>query len=155
MMGPGDLVSDDQRQATAAQNAQEPDQVESGRAAPDGGRRRFPRARIDLIVSLRFDSVQEFMDAKAEDISVGGMFLRSEHAGPGGQLRSVGQLLVLKFDAGSQRVVEGLGRVVRVVTPDEPGMVAGVGVEFLDLDERSRALIEAIIAIKTVKPFGS
>ena len=122
--------------------------------AAQASQRRFPRARIDLVVTLRFQSVQEFMDAQAEDISVGGMFLRSEHAGPGGQLRTVGQLLVLKFDAGNQRVVEGLARVVRVVSPDEPGMVAGVGVEFLDLDERSQALIEAIIAIKTVKAFG-
>lgn len=149
MMGPGDFLSDDQTQKAApAQNTPEFE-------AAERSRRKFPRAPIDLVVSLRFESVREFMNAKAEDISLGGMFLRSEQAGPGGQLRTVGQLLVLKFDAGNQRVVEGLGRVVRVVPCDEPGMVAGVGVEFLDLDERSRALIEAIIAIKTVKPFGS
>lgn len=117
-------------------------------------RRRHERAHIDLVVTLRFESVQEFMDAKAGDISLGGMFLRSEHAGPGGELRTVGQLLVLNFDAGNQLVVEGLARVVRVVTPDEPGMVAGVGLEFLDLDARSQALIEAIIAIRSAKPFG-
>lgn len=152
-------MSDDQSlEPATSENAPKSESAAEPESAPkpdttETGRRKFPRARIDLVVSLRFQSVQQFLDAKAEDISVGGMFLRSEHAGPGGQLRKVGQLLVLKFDAGNQRVVEGLGRVVRVVTPDEPGMVAGVGIEFLDLDERSTALIAAIIAIKTVKPF--
>ncbi|MBS2024898.1 MAG: PilZ domain-containing protein [Deltaproteobacteria bacterium] len=116
-------------------------------------RRRHPRARIDLVVSLKFASVQEFMDAQAQDISVGGMFLRNQQIGPGGQVREVGQLLALKFDAGNQRVVEGLARVVRVVLPEETGMVPGVGVEFLDLDDRSRALIEAIVDIKMTQPY--
>lgn len=118
-------------------------------------RRRHPRARVDLVVSLKFASVQEFMNAKAEDLSVGGMFLREQQFGPDGELRQVGQLLALRFDAGNQRMIEGLARVVRVVTPEEPDMVPGVGVEFLDLDEKSERLIQAIVDIKLARPFGA
>jgi hypothetical protein len=117
-------------------------------------KRRHPRAQVDLLVQMRFGSVQEFLNATAEDLSVGGMFLRSAHFGDGGQLRETGQLLVMQFDAGDRRMVEGLCKVVRVVTPDEPGLVPGVGVEFVELDDKSRRLIEAIVAIKLAKPFG-
>lgn len=116
--------------------------------------RRHARAAVDMVVRMRFGNVQQFLDATAEDLSVGGIFLRSEHAGPGGQLREVGQLIALEFDAGARRVVEGVGRVVRVVTPDAPGIVPGVGIEFVELDDRSRELIEAIVAIK-LAPTGS
>src|SRR2546430_14851897 len=44
-------------------------------------RRRHPRAPVDLLVGLKFDSVQQFLAVYAEDISESGMFLRSEHAG--------------------------------------------------------------------------
>jgi molecular chaperone DnaK len=119
-----------------------------------GQQRRFQRAAVDMVVRLRFGNVQQFLDATAEDLSVGGIFLRSEHALPGGQLRQVGQLIALEFDAGARRVVEGIGKIVRVVTPESPGAIPGVGIEFVELNERSRELIEAIVAIK-LAPTGS
>jgi|GEM_PF-5569571 len=119
-----------------------------------GQQRRFQRASVDMVVRLRFGNVQQFLDATAEDLSVGGIFLRSEHALPGGQLRQVGQLIALEFDAGARRVVEGIGKIVRVVTPESPGAIPGVGIEFVELNERSRELIEAIVAIK-LAPTGS
>lgn len=106
--------------------------------APDDSqdeRRRHQRAPIELQVSLRFSSVQQFLSTYAGDISEGGMFVRAEGE------HQVGQVVALRFDAGKERIVEGTARVVRV----EPG---GIALEFLDLDESSRRLIEMIVRIK-------
>jgi uncharacterized protein (TIGR02266 family) len=100
-------------------------------------RRRHRRAAVDLQVSLRFPSVQQFLSACAGDISEGGMFIRTGEAARHG----VGELVTLQFDAGSERIVHGSARVVRV---DK----AGIGVEFVELDETSRRLIEMIVRIK-------
>ena len=123
-------------------------------SGPGEEKRRWPRAPVELAVRMRFESVREFLDATAEDLSVGGMFLRSHHFGPGGELREVGQLLALQFDAGSRRVVEGLGKVVRVISPGTPGVEPGVGVEFVELDASGRKLIEAIVQLKLAGTFG-
>jgi Tfp pilus assembly protein PilZ len=114
-------------------------------------RRRHPRAPLELLVGLRFDSVQHFLASYAEDISESGMFLRSEHAGA---LRSVGEELELRFDAGDRRIVQGRGRVVRVIETGEPGSTAGIGIEFVELDESSRKLVEAIVRIKLASVRG-
>ena len=108
-------------------------------------RRRHPRAPIDLLVGVKFDSVQHFLAVYAEDLSESGMFLRSEHVGP---LREAGQTLELRFDAGNRRIVEGRARVVRVLEPGAPGNPCGIAIEFIDLDPASRRLIEAIVRIK-------
>jgi c-di-GMP-binding flagellar brake protein YcgR len=133
-----------------------------GPAAPSGVQgpgpgealRRYPRAPVEFGVRLRFQSMREFLEATAEDLSLGGMFLRSEHLAPDGRARSVGEVFSIRFDAGGKRMVEGLCRVVRVVPPEQPGAVAGVGVEFLELEEKGRRLIEAILEIKLAQPFG-
>jgi uncharacterized protein (TIGR02266 family) len=99
-------------------------------------RRRAPRAAVDMQVDLRFDSVQQFLSAYAGDISESGMFVRLEKPA-----HVIGQVVALKFDAGKDRIVQGTARVVRV---DEKG----IGLQFVDLDETSRKLIEMIVRIK-------
>src|SRR3954463_12814153 len=99
-------------------------------------RRRHQRAPVDLEVSLRFSSVQQFLSAYAGDISESGMLIRLE-----GTQHKTGELVTLHFDAGKERIVQGTARVVRV----EP---AGIGVEFVQLDELSRKVIEMIVRIK-------
>ena len=99
-------------------------------------RRRHPRAPVDLQVRLRFPSVQQFLAACAGDISESGMFIRN-----GGAQHSVGEEVTLQFDAGHERIVQGTARVVRT----DP---AGIGVEFVELDETSRRVIEMIVRIK-------
>jgi c-di-GMP-binding flagellar brake protein YcgR len=98
-------------------------------------RRRHARAPVDLQVSLRFSSVQQFLSVYAGDISEGGMFVRAEGE------HQVGQVVALRFDTGKESIVQGTARVVRV----EPG---GLALEFLDLDESSRKLIEMVVRIK-------
>ncbi len=107
--------------------------------APDDNqddRRRSPRAAVDLQVGLRFDSVQQFLSAYAGDISETGMFVRVENAP-----HEVGQTVVLRFEAGKERIVQGTARIVRVEA-------TGVGLQFVELDESSRKLVEMIIRIK-------
>jgi len=99
-------------------------------------RRRHQRAPVDLQVSLEFPSVQQFLSAYAGDISESGMFIRMESAP-----HRVGEAVTLRFDAGKERIVNGTARVVRV----EP---AGIGVEFVELDETSRRVVEMIVRIK-------
>ena len=100
-------------------------------------RRRHARAPVDLQVSLRFASVQQFLSAYAGDISESGMFIRGE-ALPG----EPGDLIALRFEAGTERIVQGTARVVRIVAG------AGIGVEFVELDETARKLVEMIVRIK-------
>jgi len=91
---------------------------------------------VGFHVRLRFDSVREFLSAYAGDISEGGMFVRT---GPGEH--RIGQVIALRFDAGKERIVQGTARIVRVEE-------TGIGLEFLELDETSRKLIEMIVRIK-------
>jgi hypothetical protein len=50
-------------------------------------------------------------------------------------------MVTLQFSAANERIVHGTARVVR-------SDAAGIGVEFVDLDESSRKLIEMIVAIQ-------
>ena len=101
-------------------------------------RRRSPRAVVELQVSLRFPSVQQFLSAYAGDISETGMFVRTT------EQHQIGELVALRFEAGKERIVQGTARVVRIVE----GSDAGIGVEFVELDDVSRKLIEMIVRIK-------
>jgi c-di-GMP-binding flagellar brake protein YcgR len=109
-----------------------PDDSES----PDE-RRHSPRAAAgDLQVGLRFESVQQFLSAYAGDISEGGMFVHMENA-----RHEVGQTVALRFEAGKERIVQGTARIVRVDA-------TGIGLQFVELDDNSRRLIEMIVRIK-------
>jgi uncharacterized protein (TIGR02266 family) len=116
-----------------------PDQPDT----PGGGdeRRRSPRAVVDLQVSLRFPSVQQFLSAYAGDISETGMFIRTAEP------HRVGEVISLRFEAGKERIVQGTARIVRLVEATAPGE-RGIGVEFVELDEVSRKLVEMIVRIK-------
>jgi hypothetical protein len=103
------------------------------------GKRRHPRAQVDLQVSLRFSSVQHFLSAHAGNISESGMFIEGGDLGDASH--EAGQTVILRFDAGSERIVEGKARIVRA---DK----SGIGLEFVELDETSRKLVEMIVRIK-------
>jgi len=87
-------------------------------------------------VGLRFESVQQFLSTHAGDISEGGMFVRMENAP-----HEIGQMVELRFEAGKERIVQGTARIVRV----DP---SGIGLEFVELDETSRKLVEMIVRIQ-------
>lgn len=106
-----------------------------------GGRdkRRHPRAPLSLLIQFRFDSLDDFMSEYAIDISYGGMFIRTNEP------RDEGSMVYLQFSLkGGARLIEGLGRVVRV-NPTGGSQPAGMGIEFVNFDDESMALIEDIV----------
>ena len=103
--------------------------------SPDGAeKRKSPRAELHILVQFRFDTFEDFLAEYSMDISVGGMFLRTDTPRP------EGSMIYLQFALrDGSKLIEGLGKVVRVNPPggERP---AGMGVEFVNLDEDSRGL---------------
>lgn len=113
-------------------------------------RRRHERVPLSLLVQYRLNTFEDFLAEYSADISTSGMFIRTDEP------RELGALIYLQFwlNDGS-KLIEGLGKVVRV---NEPGAdaqrVPGMGVEFVNFDEDSMALINEIIAAKSAKARG-
>ncbi len=99
-------------------------------------RRRNARTPVTLLVQYRFDTLEDFVAEYATNLSPEGMFLQTNEPSP------VGSLLHVQFSLkDGSRLIEGLARVVRVA---RPGEAPGMGVEFVQFDEPSRALIRQI-----------
>lgn len=115
-------------------------------AEPSGAdRRRFPRASLQLLIQYRFDSFDDFLAEYSVDISVGGMFIRTDKP------HEEGSFVYLQFALkDGSRLIEGLGKVVRVNPPGEGG-ISGMGIEFVNFDAESMALIEEIVANRLTK----
>jgi uncharacterized protein (TIGR02266 family) len=98
-----------------------------------------------MLIRHRFDSLEEFIGEHSSDLSMGGLFLRTE------SLREVGSLVYLQFSLiTGETLIEGLGRVVHVSPPansprNSEARAVGIGIEFVNLDEGSLALIEEIV----------
>lgn len=92
-------------------------------------------------VNREFSSVQEFVSEYITNVSRSGVFVRSDDPLP------VGTRVNLKFSVvvDDLEIIEGVGEVVRVVVPGGHE-VPGMGVQFIELSEPSRLLIERIIA---------
>jgi molecular chaperone DnaK len=101
---------------------------------------------VGLAVRLSYGTVDEFVDRFAVNISRGGVFIRTREARPVGTRLS----LELKLQSG-ETVLRGEG-VVRWVQAERatahPPAAPGMGIQFTDLDERSRALVERMITLK-------
>jgi uncharacterized protein (TIGR02266 family) len=105
-------------------------------------RRRFPRAPLSLLIQYRFNTLEDFLSEYSTDISIGGMYIRTKEP------KEEGSLIYLQFYLkDGAKLIEGLGRVVRVDPPDEeeaPGF-AGMGIEFVNFDEDSMELVRQIV----------
>lgn len=102
----------------------------------------FKRADLKRKVSLKFKEFRGFLAEYSKNISAGGMFIRTEEPQPPGSRFDFE--LTLDED---YTLIHGLGEVVWVRSRDEgPERPAGMGVRFLDLDEKSRDLIDRIVA---------
>lgn len=103
-------------------------------------RRRFPRVPLNLLIQYRFDTFEDFVSEYASDLSEGGMFIKSDED----DAHEEGQLVYLQFTLkDGTRLIEGLGKIVRI--NDQRSGHPGLGIEFLNFDEDSKALIEAIV----------
>ena len=108
--------------------------------SPDN-RRKHSRTRMALLVQYRFNTLEDFLAEYATNVSPGGMFIETDAPSP------AGSTLHLQFSLkDGSRLIDGLARVVRVVPQGNAAGPPGMGVEFLELDEESRRIIERLCA---------
>ena len=113
-----------------------------GDSKKDDERRRFPRAPLSLLIQYRFNTLEDFLSEYSTDISIGGMYVRTKDP------KDEGSLIYLQFYLkDGAKLIEGLGRVVRVdpPEPEDAGQVAGMGIEFVNFDEESMELVRQIV----------
>ena len=101
-------------------------------------RRIHPRLPLNLVVQFRLHDLDEFLREHAVNISAGGIFVRSRAPHPEGSLIC----FQFRLEDGAT-LIEGLAKVVHVNPPDHPA--PGMGLEFVNLDAASQALIDQII----------
>jgi uncharacterized protein (TIGR02266 family) len=114
-----------------------------GKKGDSSERRRYQRVPLSLLIQYRFDNLDDFLAEYSTDISIGGMFIRTE------EIREEGSLIYLQFYLkDGSKLIEGLGKVVRVNRPDPDGKnkgSCGMGIEFVNFDQNSMQLIEQIV----------
>jgi uncharacterized protein (TIGR02266 family) len=101
-------------------------------------RRSSPRVPLRLLVQFKVQTLEEFLERYASNLSIGGMFIDCDEPHP------LGAMVYLQFrvvDGGT--LIEGLGRVAHVNPPGSER--CGMGVEFVNLDEDSLEFIDGVI----------
>ena len=122
-------------------NPDSPDPEQGAPSKEGSPQRRYPRAPLHLLIQYRFDTFDDFLTEYAVDVSIGGMFIRTQ------QPKEKGSMVYLQFALrDGVKIFEGLGRVVRVNPPDQSERIPGMGIEFVHLDEESKQIIEGIVA---------
>lgn len=104
--------------------------------------RALPRVPLKLRVNMEFEKFSGFISEYSENISEGGMFIKTTKPKPMGSVFSLE--FKLKDD---YKLIQGWGEVVWVREKPEGNKPAGMGIKFLDLDEASTELIRSIVAI--------
>src|SRR3954470_20998272 len=100
--------------------------------------RKHPRTPVSLLVQYRFNSLEDFLAEYATNLSPGGIFIATEDPSP------VGTMLYLQFSLkDGSKLIEGMGRGEHV-HPGPAAQPRGMGIEFVQFDERSMALIARI-----------
>ncbi|MBW2493979.1 MAG: TIGR02266 family protein [Deltaproteobacteria bacterium] len=103
-------------------------------------RRSSPRA--DIVVRVNYQTVDSLFSEFARNINDGGIFVETDTPQP------VGTSVELEFKLpGADRPIEVIGNVVRSIETDQatPDLVAGMGIEFENLDSDVREQINKII----------
>ena len=110
----------------------------------DENRRKHARTSLSLLVQYRFNSFEDFLAEYSLNISAGGIFIRTNEP------REEGAMIYLQFYLrDGSKLIEGLGRVVRVNPVDDTSRVPGMGIEFVNFDDESMSLIQEICAGKS------
>ena len=108
--------------------------------------RRDPRKPTVLQIRFKNATIAEFLEKHSRDISKGGIFIKMKTPFPSGTL--------IKFDIriAEDSVIHGVGRVVWCRRQDEsPSAPCGMGVKFIKLDDKSRILLDEVLAGKGPK----
>ena len=102
-------------------------------------RRRFRRKPVGLVIN--YETLDQFFEDYALNISLGGVFIRSQKPLP------TGTRLKIKFNLPElNNMIETTGVVAHVVNLEENGGQSGMGIRFDDLDVRSKELIDHLMA---------
>lgn len=110
-------------------------------------KRKHERTDLSLLVQYRFNTFEDFIPDYAVNLSPGGMFLNTEEP------REVGSMIYLQFSLkDGSRLIEGLGRVVRVIPPGSGNKTPGMAIEFTDFDEDAEKFIRQICEGKARRP---
>lgn len=108
-------------------------------------KRKHARTPLNVLVQFRFDSFDEFLAEYSLNISPGGIFIRTDEP------REEGSVIYLQFALkDGSKLIEGMGRVVRVNPPGDPKRPAGMGIEFSNFDDESMVLIGEICAQRSI-----
>lgn len=106
-----------------------------------GGPQRTQRMSLRRKVSLKFKEFQGFVNEYSENVSTGGMFIRTPSPQPEGT--------VFDFELAlgdGHTLIHGIGEVVWTREEDEGfDRPPGMGVRFLNLDPESRKLIDRMV----------
>ena len=108
--------------------------------------RKDKRAPISLKVRFKSATLDEFIEQYSQDISRGGIFIKSKTP------MSVGTLLKFEFQLKDEsRLIHGVGRVVwrREAGGDEP---PGMGIKFIKMDPESRSLVDEMVQARGDAP---
>ena len=104
-------------------------------------RREFARVPVDLVVSMRFESLSEVLECRTLDISAGGVFIVTRSP------RAEGTKVRLDLQVAERRLnLDGV--VVRAIEAEELGHSPGMGVMFGQLTAGQKMLLEALVAKK-------
>ena len=95
--------------------------------------REHPRVGLGLLIQIRATSIDEFKSVHCDNISLGGMFLKTD------ERRPLGAEVYFQFtlkDGGT--LIEGLGRIVRLADD-------GMGLQFVSVLEPSATIIRRLV----------
>jgi uncharacterized protein (TIGR02266 family) len=96
---------------------------------------------LETQVKLQFEKFDSFISEVSANVSLGGMFIRTEQPAPVGAMLNFELRLSDDF-----KLIQGRGEVVWVRPADEgPDKPAGMGIRFRELDTASRELIYKIV----------
>ena len=112
--------------------------VQTEDAADLGDRRRSER--VDLLVRVTYQTVDELFSEFARNINEGGIFIETDVP------EKPGSTVTLQFKLpGSDELIEVGGTVVRRDAENEASDSPGMGIEFGDLNDKSRQRINEIV----------
>lgn len=122
-----------------AQNQAAPDAAEATAIPHDNRRQHF---RMHYQVEVTLESESNFYNGFTENISTGGLFIATF------DIRPMGEKIQLEFTIPNRSEpvsVQGEVRWLREYHPDNPDMIPGMGVRFIDLPEQDQRDIETFL----------
>lgn len=101
-------------------------------------RRQFARIKVDMLLKFRtLEQFENLVDAKANDLSLGGMFVATQNVKPVGTRVKI----ELPIEDGGSTCVKATVRSIRYIN----GKKMGMGIEFDELAEPARSLISSLV----------